>query len=53
MGDSKSNSRNQSKVNNLVNNSTFSVFMYSKDIMNITSETIEKIKKISNMIYSK
>ena len=49
MGDSKSNSRNQSKVNNLVNNSTFSVFMNSKDSMNITSGTIEKIKKISNM----
>ena len=49
MGDSKSNSRNQSKVNNLVNNSTFSVFMNSKDSMNITSGTIEKIKKISNL----
>ena len=49
MGESKSNSRNQSKVNNLVNNSTFSVFMNSKDSMNITSGTIEKIKKISNM----
>ena len=49
MGDSKSNSRNQSKANNLVNNSTFSVFMNSKDSMNITSGTIEKIKKISNL----
>ena len=49
MGDSKSNSRNKSKVNNLVNNSTFSVFMNSKDSMNITSGTIEKIKKISNL----
>ena len=49
MGDSKSNSRNQSKANNLVNNSTFSVFMNSKDSMNITSNTIEKIKKISNL----
>jgi hypothetical protein len=49
MGESKSNSRNQSKGNNLVNNSTFSVFMNSKDSMNITSGTIEKIKKISNL----
>lgn len=45
MGESKSSSRNQSKVNNLVNNSTFSVFMNSKDSMNITSGTIEKIKR--------
>ena len=49
MGESKSNSRNQSKSNNLVNNSTFSVFMNSKDSMNITSGTIEKIKKVSNL----
>ena len=48
MGEQKSNSRNQSKGNNLVNNSTFSVFMNSKDSMNITSGTIEKIKKVSN-----
>ena len=47
MGESKTNSRNQSKGNNLVNNSTFSVFMNSKDSMNITSGTIEKIKKIA------
>ena len=52
MGESKSSSRNQSKVNNLVNNSTFSVFMNSKDSMNITSGTIEKIKKISNNLGS-
>ena len=48
MGEQKSNSRNQSKGNNLVNNSTFSVFMNSKDSMNITSGTIERIKKVSN-----
>ena len=47
MGESKGNSRNQSKGNNLVNNSTFSVFLNSKDSMNITSGTIEKIKKIA------
>ncbi len=50
--ESKSNSRNQSKNsnNNLVNNSTFSSnFVNSKDSVNITSGTIEKIKKISNM----
>ena len=50
--DSKSNSRNQSKNsnNNLVNNSTFSNnFVNSKDSVNITNGTIEKIKKISNM----
>ena len=49
IGEFKSNSRNQSKSNNLVNNSTFSVFMNSKDNVNITSGTIEKIKKISNI----
>ena len=47
MGESKGNSRNQSKGNNLVNNSTFSVFLNSNDSMNITSGTIEKIKKIA------
>ena len=35
-----------------MNNSTFSVFMNSKDSMNITSGTIEKIKKISNNLGS-
>ena len=51
--DSKSSSRNQSKNsnNNVINNSTFSSnnFVNSKDSANITSGTIEKIKKISNM----
>ena len=44
--DSKSNSRNQSKNsnNNLVNNTTL-----SKDSANVTSATIEKIKKISGV----
>ena len=52
MRESKSSSRNRSKVNNFVNNSTFRVFMNSKDSMNITSVTIEKIKKISNNLGS-
>ena len=49
--DSKSSSRNLSKNSNImVNNSTFSsVFINSKDNSNITSGTIEKIKRISNM----
>ena len=49
--DSKSSSRNLSKnSNNIVNNSTFSsAFINSKDNSNITSGTIEKIKRISNM----
>ena len=50
--DSKSNSRNQSKNsnNNLINNSTFSSnFVNSKDSVNITNGTIEKIKKFTNM----
>ena len=53
--ESKPSSRNQSKSNNytLANNSTFSVFMNSKDSMNITSGTIEKIKKISNLNVNK
>ena len=42
MGESKSSSRNQNKVNNLVNNSNFSVFMNIKGSLNITSDTIEK-----------
>ena len=42
MGESKSNSRNLSKVNNLVNNSNFSVFMNIKGNLNITSDTIGK-----------
>ena len=49
--DSKSSSRNLSKNSNImVNNSTFSsAFINSKDNSNITSGTIEKIKRISNM----
>ena len=42
MGESKSSLGNQSKVNNLVNNSTFSAFMNCKGSLNITSGIIEK-----------
>ncbi len=54
--DSKSSSRNQSKNsnNNIINNSTFSSqFANNKDSANITSSTIDKMKKISNMSNNK